>query len=95
MATDALTIGPGLTLDVDFIAGARIALLGKRGAGKTYTCRKLAEELVTAGVQSVIIDPMGVFWGLRSSADGTQEGSRSRSSAASTVMLRSSQELAA
>lgn len=72
--TSALRMAPGLTLDADYFAGASIALLGKRGAGKTYSCRTLAEELHDAHVQTIIVDPMGVFWGLRSNADGTKGG---------------------
>lgn len=74
MPANQLKIATGLTLDADYIAGASLALLGKRGAGKTYACRVLAESLFDAHVQTVIVDPMGVFWGLRSSADGEQEG---------------------
>lgn len=74
MPANKLKIATGLSLDADYIAGASLALLGKRGAGKTYACRVLAEALFDAHVQTVIIDPMGVFWGLRASADGEQEG---------------------
>jgi hypothetical protein len=72
--SNTLQVASGLQLDADFVAGASVALLGQRGAGKTYACRVLAEELVGAHVQTVIVDPMGVFWGLRSSADGETEG---------------------
>lgn len=72
--SDSLRVASGLSLDADYIAGGSIALLGKRGAGKTFACRVLAEELFDAHVQTVIIDPMGVFWGLRSSADGEHDG---------------------
>lgn len=71
---EALTFADGLEIDADYFAGASVALLGKRGAGKTYTCRAIAEELHRAQVQTVIIDPMGVFWGLRSNVDGTAGG---------------------
>ncbi|MFE6508078.1 helicase HerA-like domain-containing protein [Nocardioides sp. NPDC057764] len=74
MPANQLKIATGLSLDADYIAGASLALLGKRGAGKTYACRVLAEALFDAHVQTVIVDPMGVFWGLRASADGEQEG---------------------
>lgn len=69
-----LDVAPGLGLDADYVAGASLAILGKRGAGKTHTCRVLIEELFAAGVQTVTLDPMGVFWGLRSSATGNREG---------------------
>ena len=73
-AKNELHLADDLHLDADYVAGASIALLGKRGAGKTYATRVLAEELHKAHVQTVILDPMGVFWGLRSSADGHREG---------------------
>lgn len=72
--TDALNLGQGLSLEADYLAGRSLALLGKRGAGKTFTCRVLVEEFHKAEVQTVIVDPMGVFWGLRSSANGQRSG---------------------
>jgi hypothetical protein len=50
------------------------AILAKRGAGKTYTAAVMAEEMLKAGLQLVVVDPVGVWWGLRSSADGQREG---------------------
>jgi len=69
-----LRIAPGLKLDPDDIGGGTLALLAKKGAGKTYAMRVLAEELWKAKVPFVILDPMDVCWGLRSSADGESEG---------------------
>jgi hypothetical protein len=51
-----------------------IAIVARRGAGKTYTARKLAEGLLIAGIPTVIVDPIGVCWGLRASADGKGPG---------------------
>lgn len=68
-----LRIARGLALDVD-VAGEAIAILAKRGAGKTNTGRVLVEELHGAGVQVVVLDPVGAWWGLRSSADGKSGG---------------------
>ena len=50
------------------------AILAKRGAGKTYTAAVLVEELLKAGLHVVVVDPVGVWWGLRASADGAHEG---------------------
>ncbi|MFV8160621.1 ATP-binding protein [Mycobacterium sp. 134] len=74
MKQDQVCVADDLTLDADDIAGGSLAVLGMRGAGKSFTARVLAEELFAAHVQVVIIDPMGVFWGLRSSMDGTADG---------------------
>lgn len=50
------------------------AILAKRGAGKTYTAAVMVEEMLKAGLQLVVVDPVGVWWGLRSSADGQCAG---------------------
>ncbi len=50
------------------------AVLGKRGSGKTNFGVVLVEELVGAGLPVVVIDPVGVWFGLRSSADGKAAG---------------------
>ena len=68
-----LKVARGLELPVD-VAGEAIAILAKRGAGKTNTATVLVEELHAAGVQIVILDPVGAWWGIRSSADGQSEG---------------------
>lgn len=68
-----LRISPQLALPID-VAGEAIAILAKRGAGKTNTGRVLVEELIAADVQSVVLDPVGAWWGLRYSRDGKTEG---------------------
>jgi hypothetical protein len=50
------------------------AILAKRGVGKTYTGAVLVEEMLRAAQQVVVVDPVGVWWGLRSSADGKSAG---------------------
>jgi len=52
----------------------RIAIVGTAGSGKTYTAKGLVERLLDAGVRVAIIDPLGVWWGLRTSADGQAPG---------------------
>lgn len=50
------------------------AILAKKGSGKTYLGMVLAEAFMTSpglGVPVVIIDPTGVWYGLRSMADGS------------------------
>lgn len=68
-----LKVSRELALPVD-VAGEAIAILAKRGAGKTNTATVLVEELHAAGVQVVILDPVGAWWGIRSSHDGKQAG---------------------
>lgn len=55
-------------------ASRATAILAIRGAGKTYCAAVLAEEADRCGVPIVVVDPVGVWWGLRSSADGTGPG---------------------
>jgi hypothetical protein len=51
-----------------------IAILAKRGVGKTYTAAVLCEEIHDAGVPPIIIDPTGAQGGLKASADGKRAG---------------------
>lgn len=69
-----LRIAPGLELDADYMGGGTFALLAKKGAGKTYQGRVIAEELWKAKVPFVALDPMDAWWGLRAAADGKGEG---------------------
>ena len=45
-------------------------ILAKRGVGKTYTASVMTEEMLKAQLPVVVCDPIGVWWGLRSSANG-------------------------
>ncbi|HWA29052.1 MAG TPA: hypothetical protein VG734_25605 [Lacunisphaera sp.] len=68
-----LKISDDLRLPID-TATAALALIGQRGVGKTHAESVLVEELVRAGVPTCVLDPLGVMWGLRSSADGKSDG---------------------
>lgn len=73
------TQAPRLALSADFTmpedsVTSTIAILGKKGRGKTHTASVLAEELMDAGCLICVIDPTGVWHGLRSSADGREPG---------------------
>lgn len=50
------------------------AIVGIRGSGKTVTATVMVEELLKLHHQVVIIDPTDVWWGLKSSADGSARG---------------------
>lgn len=50
------------------------AVLAKRGSGKTYTVLVLVEEFLKNNLPIVVVDPVGVCWGLRASADGKGPG---------------------
>jgi hypothetical protein len=50
------------------------AILAKRGVGKTYTASVFVEEIIKAKLPVVVVDPIGVWWGLRAAADGVSAG---------------------
>lgn len=64
-----LRISEDLSLPID-AATQTFAFIARKGAGKTYAAGKLAECLMDAGVQVVILDSVGNWWGLRLSVDG-------------------------
>ncbi len=68
-----IAIAPNLALPLDIVTQT-VGLLAKRRAGKSYTARKLAEQLFRGGQQIVIVDPKGDWYGIRSAADGRQPG---------------------
>src|SRR5690242_16644424 len=68
-----LKIADDLSLPVDVVTQT-IAVLAKRRAGKSYTMRRLVEQLARAGQQVVLVDPKGDQWGIRSAADGKGPG---------------------
>lgn len=65
--------GKPLRLPMDIITQS-VAILAKRRVGKSYLADVIAEELLAIPQQTVIVDPTGVHWGLRSSADGKAAG---------------------
>lgn len=73
MADRRLRISRDLALPLETVTES-LAILAKKGAGKTYTASALIEEMLKAKLPVVVLDPMGVWWGLRSSADGKGPG---------------------
>ena len=51
-----------------------IAILGKKGHRKSYAAQGLVERLLHLGERILILDPLGHWWGLKSSADGERPG---------------------
>jgi uncharacterized protein DUF87/helicase HerA-like protein len=68
-----LHLSADFTLPTDAVTQT-FAILAKRGVGKTYCASVLVEELLKAGLHAVVVDPIGVWWGLRASADGLRPG---------------------
>ena len=50
------------------------AAIGRRGSGKSYLATMLAEQMLDAEAQVIVIDPVGIWWGLRVAADGKSKG---------------------
>jgi hypothetical protein len=73
MMTKLLKLSPELSPPIDALMQP-IALLGNRGAGKTYAGMKLFELAHDAGVQCIAVDGIGKWWGLRLAADGKTSG---------------------
>src|SRR5215218_2793435 len=59
---------PDEALDAD------IAILGKKGRGKTFTAKGLVERLLHMQRRVLVLDPLSVWWGLKSGADGKSTG---------------------
>jgi hypothetical protein len=59
---------PDAALDAD------IAIMGRKGGGKSYTAKGIVERLLDMGRRVLILDPLGVWAGLRTAADGETAG---------------------
>jgi len=68
-----LRIAPNLSLPLEAVTQT-FGILGKRGGGKSYTAKVMAEEMIRAGAHVCAVDPIGNWWGLRLAADGKSAG---------------------
>lgn len=68
-----LQIAKDLALPIDAVTQT-FGILGKRGGGKSYTAKVMAEEMLRAKAHIACVDPIGNWWGLRVSADGKSPG---------------------
>src|SRR5580704_9589635 len=59
---------PDEALDAD------IAIIAKKGRGKTYTAKGIVERLLQMRRRVLVLDPLSVWWGLKSAADGKAAG---------------------
>lgn len=64
-----LHLAEGLNLPLEVVT-QKLAWLGVTGSGKTYGASKLAELLWHAGAQIVVLDPVGVWYGVRLAKNG-------------------------
>jgi uncharacterized protein len=72
MTTKTLRIGAA-TLPLLAIHDV-IAIVGRRGRGKTVAAKNLVEQAFAAGGRFCVVDPTGAWWGLTSSASGEEPG---------------------
>jgi hypothetical protein len=68
-----LALAKDLAVPVDVVTEA-LAWIGARGSGKTHGAGKLVELFAEAGVPFVVIDPVGVWYGIRLARDGKSPG---------------------
>src|SRR5688572_29435200 len=73
MTQPGLRIADGLVLPLEAITQT-FGVLAKRGAGKSNAAAVMAEAMYGAGLPFVVVDPVGAWWGLRSSRDGKTDG---------------------
>lgn len=69
-----LHVAPGLRIPAEEFVESATAFIGKRGAGKSGAVKVLEEELFRVGLPFITLDPVGVHWGIKSSADGKSPG---------------------
>lgn len=70
---NTLLISKELSLPTDIVTQVEV-ILAKRRAGKSYTMRRIVEQLLNTSQQVVLVDPKGDQWGIRSSSDGKKPG---------------------
>lgn len=68
-----IEIAKDLLFPLDIVTQVEV-IIAKRRAGKSYTMRRLIEQLLKRNQQVVIVDPKGDQWGIRSSANGKNPG---------------------
>lgn len=64
-----LVLSENLNLPLD-AATQTFGIFGRKGSGKTYLAGKLCELFLDAGIQSVVLDGVGNYYGLRLASDG-------------------------
>lgn len=69
----SMKLSKNLTLPSDAATQA-YGIYGIRGSGKTYMAGKMAELMCDSGNQTVIVDPIGNWWGLRLGKNGKSVG---------------------
>jgi hypothetical protein len=70
---EKLKVAAELALPLDAVTQT-MAAIARKGAGKTYLASMIAEQMLDAHAQVIVVDPVGNWWGLRVAADGKSKG---------------------
>ena len=65
---------PQAPLIPDEALNTDVAILGKKGRGKSYAAKGLVERMLDLGERVLILDPLGHWWGLKASFNGEHAG---------------------
>lgn len=68
-----LKLAKDFTLPIEAVTET-FGIVAKRGSGKTYCAKVMVEEMLGAKAHVCVLDPIGVWWGLRTAADGKSAG---------------------
>ena len=68
-----INISKSLALPLDAVTST-LVVYGGKGMGKTNFGSVLVEEMTKKHLRWAVLDPLGVWWGLRHSADGQGPG---------------------
>lgn len=63
----------GFRFPIDFVT-QMVALIARRGQGKTHTASVVIEEMARLGLPVIAVDPVGALWGLSRGRDGSSPG---------------------
>ena len=64
--------GARLSLSVE--PSEKLCIAGVSGSGKSFLAYKMAEQWMMNGARVVVLDPVGIAWGLRTGFDGDPAG---------------------
>jgi hypothetical protein len=70
---EQLKISREVSLPLDAVTQT-LAAIARKGAGKTFLASLIAEQMLDARAQVIVVDPVGNWWGLRVAADGKSKG---------------------
>lgn len=73
MTGNKIKISKDLSLPIEAVTQT-FGFIARKGGGKTYAAGVMVEELLRIGAQTIVLDPVGNWWGLRLDKDGKGRG---------------------